>query len=86
LLGHKQTLAYEPWPVADAVFLKDDTVEVPVQVNGKLRGKIVVSAEADAAAVEQSARADEKIAELLTGKTVAKVIVVPGKLVNFVVK
>ncbi len=86
LLGHKQTLAYEPWPVAEAAFLKEDTVEVPVQVNGKLRGKVVVTADADAVAIEQAARADEKIAELLGGKTVAKVIVVPGKLVNFVVK
>jgi leucyl-tRNA synthetase len=86
LLGHKQTLAYEPWPVAEAAFLKDDTVEVPVQVNGKLRGKVIVVADADSAAIEQAARADQKVAELLGGKSVVKVIVVPGKLVNFVVK
>ena len=57
-----------------------------MQVNGKLRGRIVVPAGADKAVMEAAARADEKIAELLAGKTVVKTIVVPGKMVNFVVK
>jgi leucyl-tRNA synthetase len=86
LLGHKKSLAYNRWPIADPQWLKEDTVEVPVQVNGKLRGRVVVSADADAAAIEAAARADERIADLLAGKSIAKVIVVPGKLVNFVVK
>jgi leucyl-tRNA synthetase len=86
LLGHKQSLAYEPWPKADEAWLKEDTVEVPVQVNGKLRSRVVVAADADAAAIETAARADERAAELLAGKQIVKVIVVPGKLVNFVVK
>jgi leucyl-tRNA synthetase len=86
LLGHKKSLTYEPWPKADAAWLKEDTVEVPVQVNGKLRSRVVVAAEADAATIEAAARADERTAELLTGKQIVKVIVVPGKLVNFVVK
>ncbi len=85
-LGHDRTLAYEPWPEFDEALLKEDTIEIPVQVNGKLRGRIMVAADADKAAMEAAARADEKIAELLAGKMIAKTIVVPGKMVNFVVK
>ncbi|HVU89117.1 MAG TPA: class I tRNA ligase family protein, partial [Pirellulales bacterium] len=86
LLGHAKSLAYEPWPAFDEAAIKEDTIEVPVQVNGKLRGRVRVPADADAAATEAAARADAKIAEQLTGKTVVKVIAVPGRLVNFVVK
>jgi leucyl-tRNA synthetase len=85
-LGHGETLAYEPWPVHDEALLKEDTIEVPVQVNGKLRGKVQLPAGADNAAIEAAARADEKVAEWLAGKTVMKTILVPGRLVNFVVK
>ena len=85
-LGHPATLAYEPWPTFDEAALKEDTIEVPVQINGKLRGKVVVAAEADKTALESAARAEPKIAELLAGKTVVKSIVVPGRMVNFVVK
>jgi leucyl-tRNA synthetase len=84
LLGHDQTLAYEPWPSYDPALLKDDEIEIPVQVNGKLRGKVVVPAGADGALLEAAARGDERIAALLEGKTIRKVVVVPGKLVNFV--
>jgi leucyl-tRNA synthetase len=86
LLGHAKTLAYEPWPQYDEALLREDTVEVPVQVNGKLRGRIQVPAGSDAAAMEAAARAEENIAGLLAGKSVVKVIVVPGRMVNFVVK
>jgi leucyl-tRNA synthetase len=86
VLGHSKTLAYEPWPTADEKWLHDDTVEIPVQVNGKLRGKITVPAGSDGPTLEAAARADERVAELLTEKTVVKVVVVPGRLVNFVVK
>ena len=85
-LGGAKTLACEPWPQCDEAFLKEDTVEIPVQVNGKLRGRIKVPTGADQATMEAAARADEKIAELLAGKTVVKTIIVPGKMVNFVVK
>ncbi len=85
-LGHKNTLAYEPWPQYDERWLKEDTIEVPVQINGKLRGKISVPAGADQTALEAAARADSKVAELLAGKMAVKTIVVPGRLVNFVVK
>ncbi len=85
-LGRKTTLAYESWPKFDEAAIREDTVEVPVQINGKLRGRISVAAGVDKTALESAARADAKIAEMLAGKTVAKAIVVPGRMVNFVVK
>jgi leucyl-tRNA synthetase len=87
-LGHSNTLAYEPWPQVDQQWLQEDSVEVPVQINGKLRGKLTVDTAVakNQAALEAAARADEKIAELLAGKTIVKVVVVPGRLVNFVIK
>ena len=86
LLGHEKTLAYEPWPEADPALVKDDMVEVPVQVNGKLRSRVTVPADADSPVTEAAARNDAKIAETLEGKSIVKVVVIPGKLVNFVVK
>ncbi|MGD0655707.1 MAG: class I tRNA ligase family protein [Thermoguttaceae bacterium] len=85
-LGNQKTLAYQPWPTFDEAMLKQDTIEVPVQVNGKLRGRIQAPADADNAALEALARTDAKVAEHLSGKKVVKVIIVPGKMVNFVVK
>jgi len=85
-LGHEQTLAYEPWPQFDESRIKEETIEVPVQINGKLRSRIQVPADADQTAMETAAREDPRIAELLAGKTIVKTIVVPGRLVNFVVK
>ena len=84
-LGHAGSLAYEPYPVAEVAWLIDDTVEIPVQVNGKVRGRITVPADADREALETAARAHDKVAALLHGATVRKVIVVPAKMVNFVV-
>jgi leucyl-tRNA synthetase len=84
-LGHSDTLAYEPWPAFDPALTKADQIEVPVQINGKLRSKITVPADADVETLRATALADERIRELLAGKTVRKAIVVPGKLVNFVV-
>jgi leucyl-tRNA synthetase len=86
LLGHGKTLAYEPWPTFDEALTRDETVEIPVQIKGKLRGTIRVAADADQAAIEAVARGDAKIAELLAGQQVVKVIVVKGRLVNFVTK
>ena len=86
LLGHRKSLAYEPWPKLDERWLKQDTVEIVVQINGKVRGKLTVPTGADANATESAARADAKVAELLAGKEMVKSITVPGKLVNFVVK
>jgi leucyl-tRNA synthetase len=86
LLGHDTTLAYEPWPKYDAAKLVESEVEVPVQVNGKLRAKIRVPAGSDNAAIEAAAKANETIAANLEGKTIVKSIIVPGRLVNFVVR
>jgi leucyl-tRNA synthetase len=85
LLGHADTIAYEPWPTYDDALTKADEIEVPVQINGKLRGKVMVPAGIDQAALQAAALADPKIKALLEGKTIKKVIVVPGKLVNIVV-
>jgi len=85
-LGHRETLAYEPWPAFDESLIKEETIEVPVQINGKLRSRVQISADADRDAQEAAARADPKIAELLEGKTIVKKIIVPGRMVNYVVK
>jgi leucyl-tRNA synthetase len=84
-LGHDDTLAYEPFPVADPAWLTVETVEVPVQMNGKVRARIVVPDGVDEAEHERLARADERVAALLDGREVRKVVVVPGRTVNFVV-
>jgi leucyl-tRNA synthetase len=83
-LGHDQSLAWHDFPVADERWLVEDTVQVAVQVNGKVRSQITVPADADAAALEAAARADEKVAGYLDGATVRRVVAVPGRLVNFV--
>jgi leucyl-tRNA synthetase len=84
-LGHADTLTYQPFPVADAAWLVQERVEVPVQVNGKVRARIQVAPDADEAAHEAAARADAHIVQLLDGKTVREVKVVRGRIVNFVV-
>jgi leucyl-tRNA synthetase len=86
LLGHGDTLAYESWPEYDESALVESTVEIPVQVQGKLRGRIRVPVDADQAALEAAAKADPKVMEYLEGKQVVKTVVVPGRMVNFVVK
>ena len=83
-LGHEQSLAHGPFPEADPRYLVADTVEYPVQVNGKVRGHITVAADAGRDVLEAAALADEKVAAFLAGVTPKKVIVVPGRLVNFV--
>ncbi len=84
MLGHKTLLANEPWPVHDPAALVTDTVTVVVQVLGKLRGKIEVAADADEESVKAAALAEENVARHIEGKTVRKIIYVPGKLVNIV--
>jgi leucyl-tRNA synthetase len=83
-LGHTTSLAYGPFPVADERYLVEDSVEYPIQVNGKVRSRVTVAADADADAVEAAALADAKVVELLAGRAPRKVIVVPGRLVNVV--
>ncbi len=84
-LGHDDTLTYTDFPVADEQYLVDDTIEYPVQVNGKVRSHIHVAADADTATVEAVALADDKVAAQLDGATPKKIIVVPGRMVNVVV-
>jgi leucyl-tRNA synthetase len=85
LLGKPAPLSLATWPTPQERWLKDDTVEIPVQIQGKLRGRVVVPAGADAEAMKAAAAADPKIAEQLAGKQIAKIVAVPGRLVNFVV-
>ncbi len=84
-LGHDDTITYVDFPVADPALLVDDTVEVPVQINGKVRGRIDVAADADPDTIEATALADDKIAAIIDGTTPEKVIVVPGRMVNIVI-
>jgi leucyl-tRNA synthetase len=83
--GKSPSLSYQPWPKFDAALLVEKTIELPVQINGKLRGHILVSAGAPAAEVEAAALAAEKIKPFLQGKAVKKVIIIPNRLVNLVV-
>ena len=83
-LGHGSTLARAPFPEVDTRYLTADTVEIPVQVNGKVRSKITVAVGTDAAGLEAAARADHRIGAVIGDAKVRKVIAVPNKMVNFV--
>lgn len=83
-LGHSDTIAYEPWPAYDESKLVDDEVEIVIQINGKVRAKRTIAKDASKEEMEKLVLADEKIQEQLSGKTIRKVITVPGKLVNIV--
>src|ERR1019366_3641976 len=83
-IQHPTNLAYAPWPKFDPALLVEDTLEIPMQVNGKLRDVIRVPANADNATLDAAAKASAKVQEFLVGKTIKKVIVVPKKLVNIV--
>jgi leucyl-tRNA synthetase len=85
-LGRSETLAYEPWPRYDESLLVESSVEMPVQINGKVRGKVTVAADADQAVILAAAKADAKVAEHLAGKSIAKEFVIAGRMVSFVVK
>jgi leucyl-tRNA synthetase len=85
-IGEKENLLRAPWPKFDEALAREDEIEVPVQVNGKLRTVVRVAADADQEALRDAALADEKIKAATEGKQIAKAIIVPGKLVNLVVK
>ena len=85
MLGHTDTVTYETFPTADPAKLVEDSIELPVQVNGKVRSRITVAADADAASIEAVALADAKVVASLAGATPKKVVVVPGRTVNIVV-
>ncbi len=84
--GAEKTLAYEPWPEFDEALTKSDTVEIPVQIKGKVKAKIEVAAGLSKDDLHAAVLADSKVQELLDGKEVIKAVVVPGRLVNFVLK
>jgi leucyl-tRNA synthetase len=85
-LGEESSILRAPWPTSDPELAKEDELEVPVQINGKLVEVVRVAADADAKTIEAAALAGEKTQARTAGKNVVKVIVVPGKLVNLVVK
>ena len=84
-LGHESALIDQPWPDVDSSALEVDLIELVVQVNGKLRGRVSIAVDADRDAVEAQALADENVQRFIAGKDIRKVIVVPGRLVNIVV-
>ena len=83
-LGHTTSLAWAPFPVADETYLVEDSIEVPLSINGKVRSKLVLAAGADEAAHRAAALADDRVVAALEGREPRKVIVVPGKMVNVV--
>ena len=85
LLGATKSLAEEPWPTVDPALLVDDTVEIGVQVNGKLRGTVLLAKGASEEAAKASAMADEKVKVHVEGKTLKKLVYVPGRILNFIV-
>ena len=86
VLGHDSSLAFEPWPEADESKLVASTIELPVQINGKLRSKLSVPAGLSADDQAAAAQGDATIADQLAGKTIVKTISIPGRMVNFVIK
>ena len=86
ILGHEKSLTYEPWPVYDESLIVEQSVEIPIQVNGKIKSKINVPRGLSKEKLEAAARADERVTQAIDVKPVVKVIVVPDRLVNFVVK
>jgi leucyl-tRNA synthetase len=85
VLGHTTSLAYEPWPKVDPALVRDDEIEIPVQIGGKVKAKLMVPADADAATLEKLALSDAKVQEQIAGKTVRKVIAKPRQMVSIVV-
>ncbi len=86
LLGHSDGVVAAGWPTADAAVAAEEAIVVPVQVNGKLRGRVSVPAGADEAAIEAAALAEPNVQAHVTGKTIVKVVVAKGRLVSIVVK
>lgn len=86
VLGHETSLAYEKWPEHNEEYLVESEIEIPVQINGKLRAKIKIPADANPQQMQDFAKASDQVTGHLEGKTIVKAIAVPGRMVNFVVK
>jgi leucyl-tRNA synthetase len=84
LLGHADLAAEQAWPIADRELVVEDTIEIPVQVNGRKRADLVVGRDADKVAIEEAALALDPVRRALDGKPVKKVIIVPQRIVNVV--
>ncbi|HEY9569687.1 MAG TPA: class I tRNA ligase family protein, partial [Metalysinibacillus sp.] len=85
-LGHSETLTYAAWPTFDEAKLEDNEIEMVVQINGKVRAKLKVAKDITKDELEKVALADEKVQEQMAGKALIKLIAIPGKLVNIVIK
>src|SRR5262249_42754740 len=85
-LGEKDSLLRHPWPAYDSALAREDEITYAVQINGKLRSHVILPADSPEDTVRERVLADEKVQTAIAGKTIAKVIVVAGKLVNVVVK
>jgi leucyl-tRNA synthetase len=83
-LGHAESLAYQPWPAYDESLTQEKQIELAVQVNGKIKDRMVVAADADEESIKSGALSNEKVVEALGGKTPKKVIVIKSRLVNIV--
>ena len=86
LLGNETLLANEHWPLADESVLVADTLLLPIQINGKKRGEITVPQTADKSMIETLVMADEKVEQIIDGRDITKIIIVPGRIVNLVIK
>ncbi len=84
-LGYEETISYEQWPTYEEAYLVENEIEVVAQINGKVRAKLIIPADASREQMQELALADDKIKAAINDKTVRKVIAVPGKLVNIVV-
>jgi leucyl-tRNA synthetase len=85
-LGYTTSVAHEPWPSYDPAACEDDVVEMPVQVNGKVRGRVVLAKDADEAAALAAALTDKGVQNQTSGKRVVKTVYVPGRVLNLIVK
>lgn len=86
MYGHNNTIAYEPWPTYDEEKLVDEEVNIAISVNGKLRNTIKVALNTEEEVLKDLALKDEKVAKYLEGKEIVKIIIVPNKIINIVVK
>ena len=86
VLGHTDTIAYESWPTYDEEAVKEDTVEIGVQVNGKVRGTVSIAVDEDQESALKKAKEIPSVQSFMEGKTVVKEIYVKGKIINIVVK
>jgi leucyl-tRNA synthetase len=82
----RQSVAKAPWPSFDPALCVDDTVEIGVQVSGKVRGRVMLAVDASEEDARRAALADANVAKFVEGKTLVKVVYVPGKILNFIVR